>query len=69
MTDQEKMEYLSDRISVLEQIVTRLALEAGAHPPYVKKWRYTVANWPDVSENVTMAAKELGQWARARSPS
>jgi hypothetical protein len=67
MTDQEKIEYLDDRIHVLEQLIASLVLREGAHPPYVQQWRQTVANWPNAGQSVTIAAKELMEWAAARS--
>jgi hypothetical protein len=54
-----------DRIDVLERLVEALILQAGAHPPYVDKWRQNLIHWPDVEHSVNQDARYLVEWAQS----
>lgn len=61
-------DYLSlalDRINVLERLVAGLARQAGAHPPYVERWRRFLIDWPDnpPETSTTSESQYLIDWA------
>lgn len=64
-SDHEYIANLQDRVAVLEQLVMGLCKHAGAHEPYIKKWRQHVANWPDVQNPLSQEAQYLVDWARS----
>jgi hypothetical protein len=65
MTDHEYIANLQDRVAVLEQLVMGLCRSAGAHEPYIQKWRKNVASWPDVWDPLSTDAQYLVDWARS----
>jgi len=65
-------DYLSlalDRIDILERLVAGLARRAGAHPPYVEKWRRYLIDWPDNPPGASMSSESqyLVDWANRLS--
>ncbi len=60
------LSFAIDRITVLERLVASLALKAGAHPPYVKRWQEYVRGWPDngIDATMTSESQDLQHWAR-----
>lgn len=59
ITDRERLSFALDRIDVLERLVEKLVRRAGAHPPYVDRWRKHLADWPDVSNPLSQDARFL----------
>lgn len=67
MSDQAKIDFLQERIRILEKLVGMLVYKAGAHPPQIEQWQASVLAGPDGIPAVAVAALPLTEWARLRS--
>lgn len=67
MSDQAKIDFLQERIRILEKLVGMLVYKAGARPSQIEQWQASVLAGPDSTQAVALAALPLTEWARFRS--